>query len=132
MVDDDDMMRILFRDTFWIHSQADRTYDVTAVRSIPEAEAHLAQAPVCPDVIFMGLWLLTTHADHTTSRESQPTLDFIKRLKQNPTYSHMIIVIYSRFSEAEFKEKAKQAGADHYLVKGELTPLEMVEFVEKL
>jgi DNA-binding NarL/FixJ family response regulator len=131
MIDDDDMIRILFRDTFLIHSSHD-SVEVQTVRTIAEAREYLGECQTPPDVIFMGLWLLQKHHDGSSTRESQPSLDFIRTLRQKPEYPNIPIVVYSRFAEAEFKEKAKDAGANYYLVKGEHTPKEIVEFVENL
>lgn len=130
MVDDDDMIRILFRDTFLIHSSHEGI-EVKTLRTIKEAREYLAEAAQ-PDVIFLGLWLMEKHRDGSSTRESTPSLDFIRVLREKHEYKDTPIVVYSRFAEAEFKERAKEAGADYYLVKGEHTPKEIVEFVEEL
>ena len=132
MIDDDDMMRVLFRDTFWIHSAGDNLIEVITMRNLAEAKEYLESAEAVPDAIFLGLWLLAPTRLGTKVRETLPSLEFIKGLRQNTRYAKTPIVVYSRFGEAEFKDKAKEAGADHYLVKGELTPREMVDFVERL
>ena len=132
VVEDDEMFRILLQDMFWIHSTNDCMIEVATKRSLAEAESYLSETEAPPDIVFLGLWLLTPHADGVTTRETIPTLDFITRIKKDERYSHTRVVVYSRFSEAEFKEKARQAGADHYLVKGELTPREIVDFAQQL
>ncbi len=133
MIDDDEMMRILFRDTFWIHGGTkDSMIEVATVRSIPQARECLAEQETAPDVIFLGLMLLTPSPDGTSVREPVPSLEFIKDLRARDDYAHVCIVVYSKYSEAEFKEKAHAAGANHYLVKGELTPQEIFHFVEQL
>jgi DNA-binding NarL/FixJ family response regulator len=132
VVEDDEMFRILLRDMFWIHSTHDCMIEVVTKRSLIEGRAYLNDTQTLPDIIFLGLWLLTPHADGVMTRETIPTLEFIKELKGDERYKHMIIVVYSRFNEIEFKEKAREVGADHYLVKGELTPREIVDFVEHL
>ena len=126
------MFRILLQDTFWIHVPHGAMIEVVTERSLAEARAYLSSEVATPNVIFLGLWLLTPHADGIVTRETIPTLEFIEELKKDERYQHTVIVIYSRFNEAEFKEKAREAGADYYLVKGELTPMEIVDFVEKL
>ena len=132
VVEDDEMFRILLRDAFWIHGPNDVVFEVVSKRSIEEASEYLEHAETPPDMVFVGLWLLTAHKNGTTTRDTAPTLEFIKHLKGSEKYKKVVIIVYSRFSEAEFKEKAREAGADHYLVKGELTPREIVDFVEGL
>ncbi len=132
MVDDDEMMRILFRDTFWIHSGPQHMIEVATVRTIEQAREYLAEEEEVPNVIFLGLFLLTPGIGGALVREPLPSLEFIKDLRSRQEYAHVRIIVYSKYDEPEFKQKAKEAGADHYLVKGELTPKEIVDFVEQL
>jgi len=132
VVEDDEMFRILLRDMFWIHSSHQCMIEVVTRRSLEEAQSYLDSSQVTPDIIFMGFWLLTAHKDGVMTRETIPTLEFIRKLKADNRYAKTTIVVYSRFSEAEFKERAREAGADYYLVKGELTPREIFDFVENL
>ncbi len=132
LIEDDEMMRILFRDSFWIHSTSDQTTEVATTRSLSEARRYLKETAMPPDIIFTGLWLLTKNSDGATTREVAPTLEFIKELRNTAGYEHTCIVAYSRFSDGELKEQARDAGADHFLVKGEMAPREIVDFVEHL
>ncbi len=132
MVDDDDMMRILFRETFWIHSRKDLMIEVQTVRTIQEAREYVTEHHEHLDVLFLGLWLPVEQSDGSAVRETLPSLEFIKELRKKEDFKDLTIVVYSRFSEEEFKKSACEAGADHYLVKGEITPHEMVQFVERL
>ena len=129
MIDDDEMVRILFRDTFWIYGDKKITIDVVTVHTIAQAQRYLAEQG-SPDVVFIGLFLLKEGS--AVARDPQPSLEFIKYLRTQEKYAHLLIVVYSRYDESEFKESAEAAGADKYLVKGTLTPQEIVTFVETL
>ena len=132
VIEDDEMFRILLRDAFWIHDSDDITFEVESKRSIAEAEAYLESLAHPPEIIFLGLWLLTVQKNGVQKRLSAPTLEFIKKIKSTERYRSAVIIVNTRFSDAEFKDKAREAGADHYLVKGEMTPREIVDFVEGL
>jgi DNA-binding NarL/FixJ family response regulator len=133
MIEDDDMMRILFRDTFWIHSSGKSNIDVTAVTSLQEAKDYLADTNnIRPKVFFTDLGLMTLTPEGTKVREFEPTLTFIREIRKSEEFSKTPIIVYSGYSEDEIKQKALDAGANHFLVKGDLTPTEIVEFVEKL
>ena len=132
LIEDDEMMRILFRDTFWIHSMRGSMVEVVTTRSLDEARKYLAETTEPPGILFLGLMLLTKNSDGVETREVAPTLAFIKELRSSEVYHAIPIVVYSRFNEDELKEQARDAGADHYLVKGQMTPREIVDFVEHL
>ena len=133
MIEDDDMMRILFKDTFWIHTSGNIKIDITTVTSLEEGRAYLAD-PVNPrpKVFFLDLGLMSATPEGTKVREFEPTLSFIEELRKKDEFAKVPIVVYSGYNEDDIKDRAKNAGADHYLVKGDLTPREIVEFVEKL
>ena len=128
MIDDDEMMRVLFREMFWIYSPVET--HITTVASIAEAYKVLEETRQDPDVIVLGLSLLTKAADGSATHETQPSLNFIDEMKSKN--KSVQIIVYSHHSEADLKEKAKEVGADHYIVKGEMTPKEIVDFVEQL
>ena len=133
MIEDDDMMRILFKDTFWIHTSGNIKIDITTVTSLEEGRAYLAD-PVNPrpKVFFLDLGLMSATPEGTKVREFEPTLSFIEELRKKDEFAKVPIVVYSGYNEDDIKDRAKNAGADHYLVKGDLTPREIVEFVENL
>lgn len=127
LVDDDDMIRVLFQEMFWIYSHNNTS--VSAVRSIEEAYEYIKSASNQPNIVVLGLSLLTK-GPFGFSHEVTPSLKFIEDIKLNN--EHMKIVVYSHHAEEDLKEKAKEAGADAYLVKGQYTPKEMVDFIENL
>jgi DNA-binding NarL/FixJ family response regulator len=133
MIEDDDMMRILFKDTFWIHASGDSKIDITTVTSLQEGRDYLAdpQNPR-PKVFFLDLGLMTATPEGTKVREFEPTLSFIEELRKTEEFSKVPIIVYSGYNEDDIKDKAKASGADHYLVKGDLSPSEIVKFVQKL
>jgi DNA-binding NarL/FixJ family response regulator len=128
LIDDDDMIRILFKEMFWIYSA--NITEVTAVRSIADAYEYLKNNAASPDVVVLGLALLTKSVDGTASRETQPSLDLIANLKAKN--ANVKVVVFSHHKEEHLKEAAARAGADHYIIKGEQTPKEVVDFIENL
>ncbi|HEX8994252.1 MAG TPA: response regulator [Candidatus Paceibacterota bacterium] len=128
LIDDDEMIRILFQEMFWIYSPHE--VEVTTVRSIADAYESLNHATEYPDVVVLGLSLLTKTPDGSMVRSTSPSFDFINEMKLRKR--DVKIVIYSRHNESGLKERAKAIGADHYIVKGEMTPKEIVDFVESL
>lgn len=132
MIDDDEMMRIFFRDIFWIHGGSAQKYDVTILDSLTKAREFLGDKNNYPDIIFLDLSMPVKDANGATSMETEPSVEFIKGIRRDPALSHTPIIVFSGFTENALKEKVKEAGADHYLVKGEYMPKELIDFVEKL
>ena len=131
IIDNDEMSRILFRDIFWIHSTTEHPVEVEAVRSIAQARAALCEQQVPFDCIFIGL-CLGSGEDGARPMDPQPSLAFIASLRAMSDYTLAHIFVYSKYDEQEYKDKAKEAGADDYIVKGQLTPQEIFDLVEKV
>ena len=131
VVDDDEMMRIYFRDIFWIHGRSD-TYDVAIAASILEAEKQLADKDTRPDTIFLDMMMPIVGEVNSPDEQIKRTFSFIKKIKENKELSDTKIIIYSGQKEDSLKDEVKKLGVDGYLVKGELMPKEIIEFTDKI
>lgn len=131
LVDDDEMMRIFFRDIFWIHGRSD-TYEVTMAESLHEAEEKVFDKTMMPDTIFLDMMMPVKGEKNSAEGQINRTLDFIKKIKNNPETSNIKIIIYSSQKEMHLKEEVEKLGIDGYLVKGELMPKEIIEFTDKI
>lgn len=131
LVDDDEMMRILFRDIFWIHGRSD-TYDVTMVSSIKEAEEKIKDKETKPDIIFLDIMMPIKGEDNSPSKQIERTCSFIKEVKDNKNFSHAKIIIYSGQKEESIKNEVCKLGVDGYLIKGEIMPKEIIDYTDKI
>lgn len=131
LVDDDEMMRILFRDIFWIHGRSD-TYDVTMVSSLSEAEEKLMDKEVKPDIIFLDMMLPIKGDDNSPNKQIERTCSFINKVKKEKDFSHIKIIIYSGQKEESIKNEVCKLGVDGYLIKGEIMPKEIIDFTDKI
>lgn len=132
LVEDDEMAYILFRDALWVHQNGDVYYDVKLARSIKEARSLIFDQTYRPNIIVMGFSLPSMRADGTTKRDIEPSIEFIRAIRAHETLSTIQIVILSRFGDPEFQEKAKEAGADRYIVKGSLMPHELPDVISSV
>ena len=131
LVDDDEMMRIYFRDIFWIHGRSD-TYDVTIASSIKEAESILENKETKPDTLFIDLMMSVNGEDNSPDAQINRTLSFIKKLKEDKDSSKIKIIIYSSRQDEAIKDEVNKIGVDGYLLKGEFMPKEIIEFTDKI
>lgn len=131
LVDDDEMMRIYFRDIFWVHGGDDK-YDVSMAASIKEAEEIIEDENKRPDTIFLDMLIPIAGEDNSPDSQIKRTLSFVERIKKDKDLSKIRIIIHSSQKEAFIKEEVCKLGVDGYLVKGELMPKEIIEFTNKI
>jgi len=131
LIDDDEMMRIYFRDIFWIHGRSD-TYDVDMASSLEEAMSKVLNKETKPDTIFLDIMLPIKSIDDTSDKQIQRSFDFIEKIKNNKDISPTKIIIYSSQKEDIVKKEVEKMGADGYIIKGELMPKEIIDFTDKI
>jgi len=129
LIDDDEMMRIYFRDIFWIHSKSD-DYDVNMVSTLEDAEKIVQDENTRPNTIFLDV--LMSAKGSAPAYQIARSLKFIDEIKKNKDFRNINIVIYSGQKEQYLKEAALQLGISGYLVKGELMPKEIMNFIDKI
>jgi DNA-binding NarL/FixJ family response regulator len=131
LIDSDDMMRIYFRDIFWIHGRSD-TYEITMASSLEEAEKKIADKETKPDTIFLDVMMVFPGERSSSDEQIKKTLSFIERIKKDKDMSSIKIIIFSNKKEESIKEEASKLGADGFLTKGELMPKEIIDFTDKI
>ena len=129
-IDSDQMMRIYFRDIFWIHGRSD-TYDVTIASSVEEAEKQVLDKDTRPDTIFLDI-VMSSSSSSGADEQLKKTLAFIEKIKKDTELSSIKIVIFSNKKEESVKEEAEKLGIDGFLEKGELMPKEIIDFTDKI
>lgn len=131
LVDDDEMMRIYFRDIFWIHGRNDK-YEVTMASSLEEALGVVMNKDTKPDTIFLDIMMPIKGGKNSPDEQISRSLSFIEKVKGNKDITPTKIIIYSSQKEKFIKDEVYKLGADGYLVKGELMPKEIIDFTDKI
>jgi DNA-binding NarL/FixJ family response regulator len=131
LVDDDEMMRIYFRDIFWVHGKGD-SYDVEMVDSLSKAEKKIIDKETRPGVVFLDVMLPIEGENNSPNEQVKRSLSFVEKLKANKELSEMKIIIYSGQREKSIEEEFNKLGVNGYLVKGELMPKEIIAFTDKI
>ncbi|HAS80851.1 MAG: hypothetical protein UR25_C0004G0054 [Candidatus Nomurabacteria bacterium GW2011_GWE1_32_28] len=131
LIDNNEMLRIYFRDIFWIHGNND-LYEIDVVSSFEEAEKKLEYKETKPDIIFLDIVMSVNGTDNSIENEINRSLSFIKKIKDNKSLSDIKIIIYSDQKEKLVKEKVVGLDISGYLIKGELLPKDVVKFVDKI
>jgi len=131
LVDDDAMMRIYFRDIFWIHGLNNK-YDIAIVSSLEEADGQISNKDTRPETIFLDVMIPVKGGHNDPATLVKRCLEFIAKIKKDPELSTIKIIIYSGQKEKSLMKAVKELGVDGYLIKGELMPKEIIAFTEKI
>lgn len=131
LVDSDEMMRIYFRDVFWIHGRSD-TYEIMMASSLEEAEKNISDKDTKPDTIFMDVMTMCSNMHCGGDEQTRKALSFIERIKKDKDLSSMKVIIFSNKKEESIKDEASKLGVDGFLTKGELMPKDIIDFTDKI
>ena len=150
LIDNDEMMKIYFRDIFWIHGKSD-CYDITMASSIEEAEKLVEDENTRPDTIFLDILMpVKGNSGNIPAYQMAHSLEFISKIKKDVILRKINVIILSGHKEEylkelekinlsidqshwlKLKEATKDLGIDGYLIKGELMPKEIISFTDKI
>ena len=129
LVDNDEMMRIYFRDIFWIHGRSE--YDITMASTLDEAESKLS-GDYKPNTIFLDIMMHAEGKGNSPHEQIEKCISFIERIKKDKDLNSTKIIIFSSHREKSTEESVCRAGADGYLIKGDLMPKEIIAFTDKI
>lgn len=130
LVDDDEMVRIYFRDIFWIHG-IDNKYDLTVVDNLKKAEEIIDNPETCPAILFLDL-VMPVEINGQIIISPEAGFGLLKKIKSDPNLKKIKVIVFSGHTEEALQKEAEKLGAETYLIKGSNLPKELVEFVEKI
>ena len=126
-IDDNEVMRIMFANIFWIHG-LDDAYEVTTIGNMPEALALLANEATRPDFIITGL-VMPFEKDGRTTTSAEAGFTLLKRVKEDPALAHIRVIIFSSYDDEEYQKRALALGAERYLKKKEDLPQDVIQII---
>jgi len=94
-------------------------YDVRQVADSAGLFAEMKKQ--CPDLVFMDLML-----------ENESGFDALEKMKKNPKFKKVKVIVYSSLAQEDDKAKAKKLGAAEYMVKSEVSLKELVQKVKEI
>ena len=124
------MIRVYFKEVFWIHGLEDR-YELEMAETVEKAEKIIDSKKGRPNIIFSGL-VMPIKLDGKTVTSPEAGLSILRKVKSDPELKDIKVIIFSGYSNHEYQQEAKKLGADSYLIKHENMPEELISFVEKL
>src|SRR3989338_2475290 len=130
LIDDDELIRIYFRDVFWIHG-LEYKYELLLADNVKKAEEIINNKETRPQIIFLDLVMPIEH-DGKIITTPEAGMETLKKIKSDPETKNIKVIVFSGQKDEKFQEEAKRLGAETYLIKGDNLPKELAEFVEKI
>lgn len=130
LVDDNEIIRMMFANVFWLHGLDDK-YELTTAETTEKARAIFEDPATRPDIVFMGL-VMPFEKNGKIETNAEAGLSFIRAIKGNSAYSSARIVVFSSYDEEAYREQAMALGAERYLRKGENMPQDIIEVIRSL
>lgn len=130
LVDDNEIIRLYFRDIFWIHG-LDRKYDLNICQDIEKAEEVIKDPKTRPALVFSGLVMPIKQGDKMVV-SPEAGFSILQKIKSNPDLKDIKVIIFSGYDEKKYQDRAKELGADSFLIKHDNMPRELVQFIENL
>lgn len=127
LIDDNEIVRLMFSNVFWLHGLDDK-FDLTTISRTEEAENILSTPTTRPDIVFMGLVMPFTK-DGKTETSAEAGFSMLKRIKADPATKSIRVVIFSSFDEGWYREQAVSLGAEMYLKKSESMPQDLINLL---
>lgn len=130
LADDDEMLRIYFKDIFWIHN-LEYKYELAVAENIKKAEEIINNPKTRPNIIFLDL-VMPIEIGGRTVASPEAGLSLLKKIKSDPKLKNIKVIIFSGHNEKALMNEVKKLGAENYLIKGNNLPKDLVDFIEKI
>jgi len=127
IADGSELIRIYFRDIFWING-FENCCELSTASDLDETEAMVADPKTAPDVIFLGL-SLHKKIDGRILTDPKYSFEFARRIKSDPTLHTIKVFIFSSHMEKQFEQDAVDAKADRYIYKDQNLPKDLVAII---
>lgn len=120
LIDDDEFIRLLVKDIFWVHGKD--KYQFFEAKNIEEAKKILNEEK--PNIIFLDLVF------QEGGKGAMSSLSFLREIKSEPNTQNIKVIVFSGYPD--LKKQVLELGAEKFLIKGEYLPKELFEITEEI
>jgi len=124
-IEDDGMLLNMYREFFTIHgfAFAGAADFQNGKKLIPET---------MPDVVLLDLLLPDLRSSIPKNVDHELGMEILKEIKRDPKTREIPVIILSNIDEPRVIERAKELGAEDFLVKAHVVPKEVLVKVKKI
>lgn len=130
LVDDNEVIRIFFKDIFWLHGLGNQ-FHLEIATGVDEALAILHDPEKKIDVVFLDL-VMPLKKDGKEITTSEAGLSILREVKGDAKTKHIKVIVFSGYTDKKDIEEAKRSGADMYLAKEEHLPQDLIRIFDGL
>ncbi|AKM78646.1 MAG: Two component system sensor histidine kinase/response regulator [Candidatus Wolfebacteria bacterium GW2011_GWE1_48_7] len=130
LVDDNEVIRIFFKDIFWLHGLGNQ-FHLEIASGVDEALAIVRDPEKKIDVVFLDL-VMPLKKDGKEITTSEAGLSVLRTIKSDATMKHIKVIVFSGYTDKKDIEEAKKSGADMYLAKEEHLPQDLIRIFDGL
>ena len=130
LVDDNEVIRIFFKDIFWLHG-LEGQFHLEIAAGVDEALAILHDSDKKIDVVFLDL-VMPLKKDGKEMTTSEAGLGILRMIKADPAMKNIKVIVFSGYTDKKDIEEAKKNGADMYLAKEEHLPQDLIKIFDGL
>lgn len=130
LVDDNEVIRIFFKDIFWLHG-LEGQFHLEVASGVDEAWSILKDAEKKIDVIFLDL-VMPFKKDGKEITTSEAGMSILREVKSSDQLKHIKVIVFSGYTDKKDIEEAKKSGADMYLAKEEHLPQDLIKIFDGL
>ena len=127
LIDDNEIVRLMFSNVFWLHGLDDK-YELNTVGRIEEAWNFINNPATRPHIIFMGL-VMPFEKDGKIETSAEAGFSTLRKLKSSQETQAIRVIIFSSYNEEEYRTQALALGAEMYLKKGENMPQDLIQII---
>lgn len=130
LVDDNEVIRIFFKDIFWLHG-LEGQFHLEVAAGVDEAWSILRDPDKKIDVVFLDL-VMPFKKDGKEITTSEAGMSILREVKGSEQLKHIKIIVFSGYTDKKDIEEAKKSGADMYLAKEEHLPQDLLKIFDGL
>lgn len=130
LVDDNEVIRIFFKDIFWLHG-LEGQFHLEIASGVDEAWAILNDTAKKIDIVFLDL-VMPFKKDGKEITTSEAGMSILRGIKGSEALKHIKVIVFSGYTDKKDIENAKKNGADMYLAKEEHLPQDLIRIFDGL
>ncbi len=130
LVDDNEVIRIFFKDIFWLHG-LEGQFHLEIAAGVEEAQAIIHDSSKKIDVVFLDL-VMPFKKDGKEITTSEAGMSILREIKGSEELKHIKVIVFSGYTDKKDIEEAKKNGADMYLAKEEHLPQDLIRIFDGL
>ncbi len=134
-IEDEALLRSLFEDSLTAYSDeyADKyQFELDTRKDYLTAMEYLEKMPA-PDLIVLDLRLPVGKADMVQELpEPERGFDLLRKIKSEQKFKNCPVLVFTNLGDRETEQKAKQLGADKFMIKAKVLPKQLLDAIVEL